>query len=169
VSHSLCLALTLLFASVCVSAQSPDPGPSPSAAPDASSPANPKKPKKVWTNENLPRSPDSVSVVGDPKNRPRPGKAAARDDAYAAGVRKQLDKLQKQIDDVSKQLVDLRNFSQGDPSNNASGMTLKRNYNREPIAAQLRALEDKKKDLQRQMDKLLDEARKKGVEPGQLR
>jgi hypothetical protein len=30
-------------------------------------------------------------------------------------------------------------------------------------------LQDKKKDLQSKMDALLDEARKKGVEPGELR
>lgn len=168
--HSLSLARTLLFAAVWVCAQSPDKGPSPSgAAQDARSPADPNKPKKVWTNENLPRSRDAVSVVGDLKNKPKPGKAQPRNDAYAAGVRKQLDKWQKQIDDVSKQLLDLRNFSQGDASNNASGMKLNKNYNREPIEVQIRALEDKKKDLQRQIDTLLDEARKKGVEPGWLR
>lgn len=33
----------------------------------------------------------------------------------------------------------------------------------------MRVLQEKKKDLQAQIDALLDEARKKGVEPGQLR
>jgi hypothetical protein len=34
---------------------------------------------------------------------------------------------------------------------------------------QIRVLQDQKKDLQSKIDALLDEARKKGVEPGQLR
>ncbi|HXY23600.1 MAG TPA: hypothetical protein VEI73_03065, partial [Candidatus Acidoferrum sp.] len=90
-------------------------------------------------------------------------------DSYVASVRKQLEKLQKQIDDIDKQVVDLKNFSKGESSNNASGIKLNKSYNREPIEVQIRALEDQKKDLQAQIDALLDEARKKGVEPGQLR
>jgi hypothetical protein len=70
---------------------------------------------------------------------------------------------------VDKQLVDLKNFSEGDPANNAVGIKLNKNYNREPMAAQMRELQDKKKDLPTKMDALLDEARKKRVAPGDLR
>lgn len=38
-----------------------------------------------------------------------------------------------------------------------------------PVADQIQQLEDKKKQIQDQMDAVLDEARKKGIEPGQLR
>lgn len=70
---------------------------------------------------------------------------------------------------IDKQLVDLKNFSSGEPSSSASGIRLNKNYDREPIEVQIRALQDKKKDLQSKIDALLDEARKKGVDPGQLR
>ena len=133
-------------------------------------PADSKKPKKVWTNENLSDAGGMVSVVGDNKNKPKTGSAPkAPNDQYIANTKKQLEKLQKQIDDFDKQIADLKNFAAGEPSNNASGIKLNKSYNREPIDVQIHGLEEKKKDLQSQIDALLDEARKKGVEPGQLR
>jgi len=86
-----------------------------------------------------------------------------------ASVRKQLDKLQGQVADIDKQLVDLKNFSEGEPSTSASGMKLHKNYSSEPIEVQMRALRNKKRDLESKIDVLLDEARKKGVESSQLR
>ena len=160
--------ITLFFAALSLAAQSPSITPAQSPQEPTPQP-DPPKPKKVWTNENIPHANGNVSVVGDPKSKPKAGKAKPADDKYVASLRKQLDKLQKQIDDVSKELVDLKNFSQGDSSNNSSGMKLNKSYNREPVDVQIRALENKKKDLQGQMDALLDEAHKKGVEPGQLR
>ncbi len=55
------------------------------------------------------------------------------DAQYVASVRKQLDKLQGQVADIDKQLVDLKNFSEGEPSTSASGMKLNKSYDREPI------------------------------------
>ena len=40
---------------------------------------------------------------------------------------------------------------------------------RAPIELQIRALQNKKQDLESKLDALLDEARKKGVQPGDLR
>jgi hypothetical protein len=170
--RSLSFAIfAIFFATLSAAAQSPDSGSSQPTAQqqDPSTSADTKKPKKVWTDENLSGAQGPVSVVGDPKNKPKTGAPKPADAQYISSVRKQLEKLQKQIDDTNKQLVDLKNFSQGDSSANASGIKLNKSYNREPIAVQIRVLEEKKKDLQGQMDALLDEARKKGVEPGQLR
>jgi len=152
-------------------AQSPDPTPAqPAAQPqDAAPPPEAKKPKKIVTNEDLHKSAGELSVVGGAKQKPKKATSQTPDAQYVASVRKQLDTLQKQIVDVDKQLVDLKNFSEGDPSNNAVGIKLNKNYNREPIEVQMRELQDKKKDLQTKMDALLDEARKKGVTPGDLR
>jgi hypothetical protein len=169
-SVSLAAVLILLAASSTL-AQSPDSASTQPAAQPQDSTAQPdaKKPKKVWTNENLSEANGSVSVVGDGKSKPKvdaPKKANAQ---YVASARKQLEKLQKQINDVDKQLTDLINFSKGEPSTSPGGIKLGQRYNREPLEVQIRALEDKKKDLQSKMDELLDEARKKGVEPGELR
>jgi chaperonin cofactor prefoldin len=169
--RSFALALiAALLAAFSAAAQSPDPASSQAASQsqDSTAPADAQKPKKVWTNDDV-KAAGPVSVVGNPKSKPKTSAPKTVNDSYVASVRKQLEKLQKQIADIDKQLTDLKNFSEGDPSNNASGIKLNKSYDREPIEVQMRALQDQKKDLQAQVDALLDEARKKGVEPGQLR
>ena len=160
------------FAAFSAAAQSQEgsaPAPQ-SPSQDSSTPAETKKPKKVWTNENISGANGAVSVVGDPKNKPKSAALSKPVDAqYVASVRKQLDKLQAQIADIDKQLVDLKNFSEGKPTTSASGMKLNKGYEREPIEVQMRALQAKKKNLESKVDTLLDEARKKGVESSQLR
>lgn len=113
----------------------------------------------------------AVSVVGNSKTvlKAKSNPAKPADAQYVASVRKQLDKLNGQIADTDKQIADLTNFSKGEPSTSASGMKVGKGYNRDPIDVQIHALQEKKKDLQSKIDVLLDEARKKGVEPGQLR
>lgn len=169
-SRSFAMIFTL-FAAFSAAAQSQDssaPAP-PAASQDSPSPAESKKPKKVWTNENLSGANGAVSVVGDPKNKPKPASSKLANAQYVASVRKQLDKLQGVIADIEKQLLDLKNFSEGEPSTSASGIKLNKSYEREPIEVQMRALQDKKKDLVSKIDALLDEARKKGVESSELR
>jgi len=151
-----------LFAAFSPAAQSQDRG---APAP----PAETKKPKKVWTNENLSGANGDVSVVGDLKNKPKPASSKPANAQYVASVRKQLDKLQGEIADIERQLLDLKNFSEGEPSTSASGVKLNKSYEREPIEVQMRALQDKKKDLVSRIDALLDEARKKGIESSELR
>jgi hypothetical protein len=166
------LVLVMIFAAA-AEAQSPAPSspapPAPSQNPTP--PEEAKKPKKVWTNDNLTDANGAVSIVGDSKNGPKAKPAGVKpaDSQYIASVRKQLNKFQEQIVDIDKQLVDLNNFSKGEPTTSASGIKLNKGYNREPIEVQIRTLQDKKKDLQAKTDALLDEARKRGVEPGQLR
>jgi hypothetical protein len=134
-------------------------------------PLDPKQPKKTWTNDNLSDAKGAVSVVGDSKagskSKAHPAKPA--DAQYVASVRKQLEKLNAQMAEADRQIADLTNFSKGEPSTSASGIKLGKGYNREPVEVQIRALQEKKKELQSKMDALLDEARKRGVEPGQLR
>jgi len=138
----------------------------PAASP---APADQTPSKKVWTNENLAGANGTISVVGDPKSKPKPASSKPANAQYVASVRKQLDKLQGEIAGIDKQLIDLKNFSAGEPSTSASGIKLNQAYQREPIEVQMRALQDQKKDLESKIDALLDEAPKKGVESGQLR
>jgi len=170
--RSLSFAIILtLFSAVSAAAQSQDSSAPPpqAAARDATPPAEAKKPKKVWTNEDIPSAKGAVAVVGDTKSKPKPTSSKPADTSYISSVRQQLDKLQGQIADIDKQLVDLKNFSSGEPSTIASGVQLNKKYEREPIEVQMRALQDKKKDLESKVDALLDEARKKGVDSSQLR
>lgn len=164
----------LVFAAIPAAAQTTDPS-SPPPASQAQNPpasADAKKPKKVLTNEDLSSSTGKISVVGNgqnnPANKPKAAAPKTANPQYVASVRNQLEKLLKQIVDVDKQITDLKNFKSGEPSTNSSGVELDKRYEREPIEVQIRALQDKKKDLQAKVDALYDEARKKGVDPGEL-
>lgn len=152
--------------------QSQDP-PSASQASQSQNPATPapteaKATKKVWTNDDVGGLNGNVSVVGNtkPSAKPAPGKPA--DPKYIADVRKQLQKLRTQLDDTTKELADLKDFQAGKPPS-SSGYPIGKGYGRIPIDQQISSLEAKKKDLQEKIDALLDEARKKGVTPGDLR
>lgn len=173
--RSLSVSVFLLsLTAIPAAAQTADPNPPPAASQTQNppAPADAKKPKKVLTNEDLSNSTGKISVVGNgqnnPGNKPKPAATKAANPQYVASVRSQIEKLLKQIVDVDKQITDLKNFQAGEPSTNASGVQLDKRYEREPIEVQIRALQDKKKDLQAKVDALYDEARKKGVEPGEL-
>lgn len=171
--RSLSFMILALFFAGSSAAQSPAAS-SPAPAAPSQNPApttDTTKPKKVWTNDNLSHANGAVSIVGDSNNgsKTKPASGKPADAQYVASVRKQLEKLQEQIAEVDKQLVDLKNFSAGEPSSSASGIKLNKSYDRDPVQVQIRELQDKKKDLQAKTDALLDEARKKGVEPGELR
>ena len=168
-----------LICSVCF-AQSPGPSAPQSPAPaSATAPAEPqgatataadaKKPKKVWTNEDVNGLTGPVSVVGSSKNSGKASPSAKADGQYILSTRKELAKLQSQLDDTEKQLSDLKDFSEGKAPTTSSGYEINKGYNRVPVDQQITSLQDKKKQLQDKIGALLDEARKKGVEPGDLR
>jgi hypothetical protein len=147
------------------------PSPEQQAPLIAPSSAEPKKAKKVWTNDNLGAvSASPISQVGDAKDNSSGKKAAAKPatSQEVAAFRKQLASLQIQLASVEKQVADLTNFSKGETSG-ANGFQLHKRYTTEPIDAQVRKLEEKRKLLAAQMDTVLDAARKHGIEPGQLR
>lgn len=136
---------------------------------DPTAASNAKKSKKVWTNEDVPDMGRPVSVVGD--GRDAKNKSAAQkpaDPQYVATVRKQLEKLHGQLADADKELATLKNFNDGE-SVGTSDRELHKGYNSQPILEQMANLEIKKKDLEAKIGALFDEARQKGVEPGQLR
>jgi hypothetical protein len=167
----------VLICSVCF-AQSPAPSPSqsPGPAPAPQEPqgatataADAKKPKKVWTNEDVNSLSGPVSVVGNSKNSGKASSSVKADGQYILNTRKELAKLQSQLDDTDKQLSDLKDFSEGKAPATSSGYEINKGYNRVPVDQQITSLEGKKKQLQDKIGALLDEARKKGVEPGDLR
>src|SRR5580700_4925350 len=169
VTSSLCFAQS----SASSTSQSPTPAPATSQAqlPDATAtaPADAKKAKKIWTNDDVNGLNGPVSVVGNSKNLGKGGAGAKPDGQYIANTRKELAKLQSQLDDTDKQLADLKDFSEGKTPATSSGYQINKGYNRVPVDQQITSLQDKKKQLQGKIDALLDEARKKGVEPGDLR
>ena len=148
--------------------QSPEETPAAASSPSAPQ-AKSSTPKKVWTNENLGGAGGRVSVVGDSRNQKysvNPSRPA--DTATVARIRESLTKLQNELAGVKQQLASFKEFEEGETV--AKGSTeIPTGYVRVPVNQQIPALEEKKKKLQGQIDDLLDEARKKGIEPGQLR
>lgn len=90
------------------------------------------------------------------------------DDATVSRIKKSLDKLQAQLDDVNKKLQTFKEFQDGEPVSKGE-RDLSKGYSRTPVDQQIAQLQDKRKDLEQQIGDLLDEARKKGIDPGQLR
>lgn len=176
------LSLGLLF-SASAHGQAASPTPDPSSAPPQSTqpassqppskasatPAPPAKASKVWTNENLGDANGPVSVVGDPKKAGKGSLGGAHaDPQYIANTKKQLEKLQTELGETDKKIADLKSFLAGETVN-YTGYQLKKGYDREPVDEQIHDLEEKKKQTQGKIDALLEEARKKGVQPGDLR
>lgn len=145
------------------SAQSPSNA---SAAEPASKPA-PSAPKKIWTNENISEASTKISVVGTKRDQKYPLTKTA-DPATAERIRKELKKLQGQVEDIKKQLASYKEFQEGEAVS-TSGYQVDKGYSRIPVEQQVVMLEKKKKDLEAQIDEQFDEARKKGIDPGQLR
>jgi hypothetical protein len=150
---------------------SPAPAASPARPPDVHAPApgDAKKTKKVWTNDDVNGLSGPVSVVGNAQNLGKGDPDSKADGQYIANTRKELRKLESQLDDTNKQLRDLEDFSEGKAPATSSGYPINKGYNRVPVDQQITSLDSQSKQLRAKIDALVDEARKKGVEPGDLR
>jgi hypothetical protein len=144
---------------------------------DKDAPKDKKKPKKVWTEDDISKVGGSISVVGsDSASTPgrsssQPADRSSDDSAQGKQIdyyRDQLRPLQAQLDATDKKIDELRNFK-ADNSSASGGINPNHGYSMTPIPDQIRQLEEKKKQIQDKIDALTDEARKKGIESGQLR
>jgi hypothetical protein len=164
------LSISSALTSPLQGSQNPQAQETPPASPSApAKPAatKPNPPAKVWTNDDLPTAMEPAPRSTGQKKASKPSTAGAPDSAYTANVKKQLEKLQDQLADTEKQLAGLKNFQNGE-SVSSAGVDLHQGINRTPVDQQIVSLEAKKKQLQGKIDDLLDEARKKGVDSGQL-
>src|SRR5260370_2549956 len=150
------------------SAQSQSPAPSANAAApkDQSSDKDQakKKPKKVWTNEEMSAVHGNISVVGDPaqagsSSDSQPpntdsdsGNSGNSERARAiANYREQLRQLHQQQNDINKKIADFRNFK-ADNASPSGGINVRNRYSMTPTEDQIRQLEDKKKQIQVKID-----------------
>jgi hypothetical protein len=125
--------------------------------------------KKVWTNENLSEARGKVSVVGDSRNQKYTmTHTKPADPATVSQIREKLQKLQDQLDNVNQQLASFKEFQEGEPVTKGSDEAQK-GFSRMPVNQQMTVLQGKRKKLEAQIDALLDEARKKGIDSAQLR
>jgi hypothetical protein len=140
--------------------------------------ADKKKPKKVWTNDEIKSVKNGVSVVGD-TNKNSAQHSYVREGAeenenqdlhkqQVEECRNQIRKLRDRIDAVDKRLAQLKDFK-ADNTSASGGIKMHQGYNMVPLADQVKQLEDAKKELQAQIEDIENEARKNGIEPGELR
>jgi len=167
-------------------AQTQDPG---SGSSSSAKPATPppdaqtgtstekKKPKKVWTNEEIGSVKGGVSVVGDAdpssgktgdKKPSTPTIAAQFHQSLIKNYRKQILELQAKIDAIDKRVVQLKDFK-GENATPSGGLVPYQSYNMVPIEEQVKQLEEKKKQLQAKIEDVENDARKNGIDSGELR
>lgn len=144
-------------------AQDTGPAPTPSSA-AVPAPAS-AKPKKVWTNDDVAATDAPIAPKAKPSSN---AKVPDSNEKLAHELRARIEKLEAQMKDTDSQLTELQNFQAGEGSGNA-GRDPRKGYNRTPIPEQIEKLKQKKAQIQQQIEVAYDEARKKGIQPGQLR
>ncbi len=76
--------------------------------------------------------------------------------------------MRNELESTEKKISDLRNFK-AENTSSSGGINMKQRYSMTPLEDQVKQLEERKKQLQSQIDAVEDQARKSGVEPGDLR
>ena len=126
-----------------------------------------QKTKKVWSNDDF--APGNANATPAAKEADLPRRSTNHANAQLASqLRGKLEKLQAQWRDADQQLDELKRFQAGELSGDA-GRQLHKHYNAAPIPEQIAKLEEKRKHLQDQIEAIYEEARKKGILPGELR
>jgi hypothetical protein len=180
----ICFGCLLLLTGLPVHGQSQDSGstgtPAKPADPQTQGTASTaqKKPKKVWTNDEIGSVKGDISVVGDPSARSTPGQrktgspsGGSMDQGRRAQIenyRNQIQQYQSRIDAIDQRIAQLKNFK-ADNSSPSGGININEGYNMVPIEDQVKQLEAKKKELQAKIEDTENEARKNGIESGDLR
>jgi len=139
--------------------------------------AEKKKPKKVWTNDEIESVKGGISVVGD--DDPSSGYKVVRKTASSTNAnetrkmqienyRCQIQELQSDIDAVDERIAQLKNFK-ADNSTPSGGINPYQGYNMVPLEDQIKQLEGQKKQLNAKIEDVENDARKNGIESGDLR
>jgi hypothetical protein len=158
-------------ASASASSQATDAEKAPAAAGDKK-PADKAKPKKVWTNEEVGSLPGTVSVVGSnrPAERETESSESVRDPRRGKILRYRaaIAELRKKIEAADQRIAQYKNFK-GDDSSPNGGINPGKGYTMVPLDEQVKQLEEKKKQWLGNIEDLENQAKKEGIEPGELR
>ena len=134
-----------------------------------------KKPKKIWTNDEVGLLKGSVSVVGGENKPAHPPAQQDADgdgqDPHAARVQQYRDTIEQcrsQIAEADSRIAQLKDFK-AENTNASGGINLNGKYNMVPPEEQVKQLEARKKQLQANIEDLENQARKEGIDPGELR
>lgn len=142
----------------------------------SSAAGKPEKTKKVWTNEEVSTLAGTVSVVGTnrPADRQAPSSqsGAGGADATRRGkvqrYRAAIAELRKKIEAADQRIAQYKKFKADDSSPNG-GINPHKGYTMVPLDEQVKQLEEKKKQLLANIEDLEVQARKEGIEPGEIR
>jgi hypothetical protein len=135
-----------------------------------------KKPKKVWTNDEIGSVKGGVSVVGDGRQG-EPSRSRAEEpsgdshDARPETVRKyrdQIRQLRDQMAAADRRIEQLKSFK-GENASPSGGININQGYNMVPVEEQVKQLEEKKRQLEGKIEDVEVEAKRNGVDPGELR
>lgn len=117
-----------------------------------------KKPKKVWTEEEISAVGGSISVVGDPdlsnSSSRAPASMSASDGRDAAYYRGRLAPLRQQIGDLDREIQEMKSV---------------KGTVRENIEVQVQIREARREKIQKQVNEIEEDARRHGIAPGDLR
>lgn len=121
--------------------------------------ADKKKPKKVWTNEEMGSVKGDVSVVGEHESPITPNESAPAPmtpeyDRLVQSYRHQLAPLRNDVAELDRKIQQAK-----EAKGNA----------REDTAAWVAVQQKKRSDALAKIERIQEEARKRGVEPGDLR
>jgi hypothetical protein len=157
----------------------------PASTPPANAQANPpadktpappekRKPRKVWTNEDMGSIKGEISVVGEPDPPSEIAVPVIPPDANRSrqmlieNYRKQVQQYQAQIDAAGKRIAQLKSFK-GENTAPSGGININQGYRMIPLEDQVKQLEERKKQLQAKIEGVENDARKNGIESGDLR
>jgi hypothetical protein len=134
------------------------------------------KPKKIWTNDDVGSLKGGVSVVGGKTKTPvatamTDDREEGENDLHAARVQQYRDAIEQchsQIDQVDARIAQLKDFK-GENTSPNGGINPNSKYNMVPPEGQVKQLEAKKKELEGKIGDLENQARKEGIDPGELR
>jgi hypothetical protein len=142
------------------------------AAAGEKKPADGTKPKKVWTNEEVGSLQGTVSVVGS--NRPAERETATSENegdprrGKILRYRAAIAELRKKIEAADRRIAQYKNFKAEDSSPNG-GINPNKGYSMVPLDEQVKQLKEKKKQWLANIEDLENQAKKEGIEPGELR
>jgi hypothetical protein len=173
------LGTSLLFAALGARAQSPDPAKPADRAGNTptNTPAEKKKARKVWTNDEIGAVKGGVSVVGEsesPSARTSDKRSTTSSPATEVRpqqiehYRQQLQGYQAEIDGIDKRIAQLKNFK-AENTTPSGGINIHQGYDMVPLEDQVKQLEAKRKQLQSKIEDTEVEARKNGIDSGDLR
>jgi len=135
-----------------------------------------EKTKKIWTNDEVGTLQGTVSVVGTEHTAEGKTKSSGNDASTATGpqrgkiqrYRAAIAELRRKIDAADQRISQMKNFKAED-SSPSGGINPNGRYTMVPLDEQVKQLEAKKKQFEANIEDLENQARKEGIEPGELR